>query len=101
MMMRINIKYATILQNIYTDNTGWNLYAPLNSNILFGKGNNDLWAQFYIIPKDNDYYILTYHSHTVKNINNEFGMYIGVSDNKIFTNMNKCEQSLWSITEIL
>lgn len=100
LLMRINIKYDTKLPNMNRDGTGWNLFATPFNTKLEGKGNNDSWAQFYIIPESDYYYLATYHTHTMRNRCDTFGMHLGVNDGIIYTNMEKCENSQWYITHV-
>jgi len=95
-LMRINIKYDTTLPNVNNDNTGWNLYVPTD-NILLGKGNNNAWAQFYIIAEDDHFYLATFHTHHAKNCSGTFGRYLGVIDNHIVTDLPRCAESQWMI----
>jgi hypothetical protein len=100
MMMRVNIQYETKLPNVDNDGTGWNLYNKLDSNSLNGKGSNNILAQFYILPEGDYYYFLTFHTHTLKNNLGGFGRYVGVHNDKIMTDMSKCDESLWKLEEI-
>lgn len=98
LLMRINIKYDTNMPNLNNDNTGWNLFVlPNCNNKIEGKGNNDTWAQFYVIFEENYFYLATFHSHTIKNKIGTFGRYIGVLDGCIVTDLPKCPEAQWYI----
>lgn len=93
-----NIALDTNKPNLDNNDTGWNLFTTPKNNELFGKGNNTLWAQFYINKdKDNNsYHIIT--SHDVLNTDLQFGRYVGVINNKIDTNLSNSDDTEWLIT---
>ena len=99
-LMRINIKYDTTLPNVNNDNSGWNLFVSPDQQNIQGRGNNDTWAQFYIIHENDYFYLITYHTHTMYNKNGTFGRYIGVLNGDIVSDLPKCPNARWYITNV-
>lgn len=98
---RMNIKWDTALPNMNNDKiSGWNIFTSPHDDIVYGKGNNGIWAQFYIISEKDYYYIATYHSHTLSNRKGTFGRYLGISDGRLVSNMEKCDDAKWFIRQI-
>ena len=98
MMHRINIKYNTNLPNINRDKTGWNLYTTPSGSKMEGKGNNDIWGQFYIIPSNEYFYLISYHLEPNKK--GMFGRHVGVIDNNLVTDLDRCNKALWIIEQL-
>jgi hypothetical protein len=99
---RANIKLETNKPNLNNDGTGWNLFTLPKDNKLYGKGNDKIWAQFYIVREGLYYHIVT--SHKELNSPGAFGRYVGIiltedNVNTICTNMPKSEDTEWIINK--
>lgn len=98
MTIRVNIIFDKTLENLNNNGTGWNIFTMPDNSSVYGKGNNGLWAQFYIIQEQNYYYIASIHSSHVNNKDGSFGRYIGIENGILRGDMPRGEDSQWYIT---
>lgn len=88
----IKINMNLINQN---NTNGWHIYTVPKNNIVYGAGNDEIWATFDIIKKDNLYLIKSYHNE--QNKMKKVGRYLYVSNNNILSDGDESmEECLWA-----
>lgn len=95
--IRANIRSTTHTKNLNDDNTGYNLFTNPDTCNVIGMGNNGPWAQFYFVKEKDYYYIVSFHSATIKNREKTFGRYMGVINDILVSDLSKCNDAKWII----
>ena len=95
--IRVNIKLTKNADNLNKDTSGWNVFTTPHDNIVYGRGNAGLWAQFYLIKENDSYYIIACHSVKTPNRVGTYGRYIGVIGGQLFGDLPKCNETKWFI----
>lgn len=91
-IIRCCIKVLPIKYNIANS-----FMSVVNNHISLCDNDATLNSQFYLIKRDEYYFIVTTASHYQQNISGLFGCYIGMSGENIICDMNECENSIWMI----